>query len=156
MKKLGIGILYMVIVALVLSFFAKDSMPGSSLYHIKRLDEKILLQIKKDPNDKADYYSVLLDTRMNELEEVIYEDIDSQILPTTLRFAATAGEFTQLVKMHNMTQRTPKIEKQFERHEKILKKLSKFYKPKTHTDDTGKFIEDDINYLKANREQLPR
>lgn len=156
MKKIIIGIIYVIIVATVLSFFAKDSKPGSSLYHIKRLDEKIVLTTKRNPYAKADYYSHLLDLRINEFEDVIYSDLESQILPTSLRYAATAGEFTQHVKVNHLKERTTAIEKQFDSHEKILNKLSAFYKPKTHTDDTGKFILDDINYLNTNRGELPR
>lgn len=153
-KKAVIGIIYIITIIVVVRFFSINSNPGSSFYSIKRLEEKIIINIKTDPNQKADYYAQLLNLRLYELENAVKSNNTDHILPISLRYAAAAGEYTNFLKANRLTNKTNEAVKHFEEHEKILKKLISTYRLKNVADNTANFLVDDINYLEGNRKQL--
>lgn len=106
--------------------------------------------------EKAEFYSFLLDQRLDELKTIMNGKQEGHlILPSTLRYATTAGEYVNLIKQYGLTAESKNAKMQFANHRKVIVELSKKYKNKSSGDYTGKFIIDDINYLDIYSKELP-
>ena len=142
---------------LTLSYLAKDVLPNTSLYNIKRLQENIVLITKFSPEQKAEYYSYLLDLRLKELELLTARKNEHQlILPSALRYSTNAGEYTQVIKENNLISHAEKARDQFEKHSSTLKRLLATYPRKDVGDRGDTFIIDSVNYLIIYEKELPQ
>ena len=117
----------------------------------------MMLLSKTNPDEKAKYYEELLDLRLEELEVLTSHKNEHQlILPASLRYSTTAGEYTQLIKQHDLKNYATRARAQFASHTKVLKKLIATYPRKDVGDGGDVFIVDDVNYLIIYEKELPR
>lgn len=139
---------------LAVSIFLSDSALPSSveLYGLKRLQEKIFMGIKTNPDDKVNYYNLLLDKRLSELVVVVENRQANLILTSSLRYSTTAGLMTEVIKTHRLADAAVATQEKFKEHQKIIRKLDDSY-PKDENEE-WKFIQDDYNYLAIYSQQL--
>jgi hypothetical protein len=149
--KLGlIGGLLLLIVALIFSDKALPSSP--ELYNLKRLQEKIFMLVKTSPQDKVNYYNLLLDKRLEEILAIIQNRDFNLILSSSLRYSTTAGLMTDLIKSNHLTDASSLVLEKFKKHQIIFKNLDDAY-PKDEGQE-WKYIQDDYNYLSIYSQQL--
>lgn len=117
------------------------------LYKVKRLQEKTYFNFKSDPAGKADYLSLLLDKRLVELENLTNDEKYQYLLSSSLRYAATAGELTDLVKVNNLDNKMPDLKSKFTSHKVRLQYLLDVYPKDIDGNVEHKYLIDDINYL---------
>jgi len=151
--KVGLAILLFVIaLSLVLSNSAAPD--KELLFGLKRFQEKNFLSLKNSPEDKVNYYIVLLERRLREIEDLRKSENNTYMSPASLRYAATAGELTDFLFQNGLTQYKETILEKFQKDQEKLKFLVDSF-PRTQGDE-WKYIEDDINYLKINSERLQK
>lgn len=133
--------------------YSDSALPSSvEFYSLKRLQEKIFMIAKNNPRDKVNYYSLLLDKRLQEIQAVIENRDFNLILSSSLRYSTTAGLMTNLIVTGNLSDLyVPTVEK-FKKHQIIFKSLDDNY-PKDEGQE-WKFIQDDYNYLSIYLQQL--
>ena len=91
--------------------------------------------------------SRLLDSRLEELQNVVKNKNYTYVLRSSLRYSSLAGEIADLVVTNNLTDKVPGIKQQFLNHQKLLDELYVAY-PKNIPDNVEwKYIQDDFNYL---------
>lgn len=144
------GGLLILAVSLLLSDRALPSSP--ELYSLKRLQEKAFMVFKTNPRDKANYYNLLLDKRLNELIAIIESRQSNLILSSSLRYSTTAGLMTEIIKANRLANAVTATQEKFKEHQKIIRKLDDSY-PKDENEE-WKFIQDDYNYLAIYSQQL--
>src|SRR5882724_564056 len=144
MKKniiLTIIILFLLVGASL--FLANLSMPDSTLYPLKRLEEKVVLKSKITPSDKLAYNVVLLDRRLTEMAYIVQNREYEYYYSSSLRYATTAGDSTNLILANFLKSQASSTNKIFKKHQVTLKKF--LVQKENH--DEWKFVQDDINYL---------
>lgn len=146
----NILITLLVIAGLIVA--SQDANPTSSLYTLKRVGETILFMTKITPQEKAAYYEVLLDRRLQEVKRVYKEKQYEALLETSLRYSSTAGIATQYIVQHNLTDASKQLKEVFENDKVELEKMRNAL-PKNNVD--GKYLTDAINYTTTYAEQLP-
>lgn len=145
MNKRFIVLVCITVVVLVL-LVAHWSNPGNEqLYKVKRFEEKLFLAVHSTPQQKADYYSLLLDRRLEELIFVVDSKDFSHVWQTASRYSSTAGEATDLIVRYNLEDKAEALQEQLRSHQPKLQELLQHYSLKE--DGDWKFIEDDVNYL---------
>lgn len=138
-------VLAVLTLSLLLSLKANPDMPP--FFALKRVQEKIFLKFKSNTEDRLDYMSSLLDTRLVELQNVVKNKNYDYVLRSSLRYSTLAGQITDLIVANNLTDEVPGIKKQFLNHQKFLDGLYVAY-PKNIPDNVEwKYIQDDFNYL---------
>lgn len=125
----------------------------SPLFPLRRLDEKIILMTKHDPDSHTKYLLDLVDNRMSDLSFIMNKNQYAYLLPASLRYSSTVGTLTEYVQTHNLKQFTPDIQKKLSRHTQILQRLIKQYHGKH---EEWKYLQDDINYIEQYKTQLPK
>lgn len=141
----AIIILAVFAISLLLSQKANPDMP--QLFALKRVQEKAFLKLKSTPWDKVDYMSTLLETRLEELQNVVKNKSYGDVLKASLRYSTLAGQITDLIVANNLTEKVEAARNQFLSHQKILDALYVAY-PKNIPDNVEwKYIQDDFNYL---------
>lgn len=148
-------IIFLAIVVISLLLSSGASPDSSVLFAIKRIQEKVFLNLKSDPKDKLGYMRGMLDTRLEELSSQVNRKKYSHILPSAQRYYTLAGEIAQLVIENNMLTQVSSIKEQFLAHQKVLLNLYEIY-PKNTDNWEWKYIQDDINYLKIYLDQLSK
>lgn len=148
-------IIFLAIVVISLLLSSGASPDSSALFAIKRIQEKVFLNLKSDPKDKLGYMRAILDTRLEELSSQVNRKKYSHILPSAQRYYTLAGEITQLVIENNMLTQVSSIKEQFLAHQEILLNLYEIY-PKNTDNWEWKYIQDDYNYLKIYLDQLSK
>ncbi|MDD5416154.1 MAG: DUF5667 domain-containing protein [Candidatus Daviesbacteria bacterium] len=153
--QLGLIILLAIsILSLLLSMGASPDMPP--FFALKRVQENIFLQLKSNPTEKLDYMSSLLNSRLEELQNVVKNKNYDYVLKASLRYSTLAGRITEAVTENNLTDKVEAIKNQFLEHQKILDKLYVAY-PKNIPDNVEwKYIQDDFNYLKLYLDKLEK
>lgn len=137
---LSLGI---VLVIILLSSGANPDSP--ELYKVKRIQEKVFFIIQPTPARKAAYYRALLNIRAQELENLVKSKSYNYIVTSSLRYSATAGNLTELIKQNNLSdQKAPTIE-EFKTHQRFFESLVSGYP--TDDNEEWKYIQDDVNYL---------
>ena len=147
--KLGLIVVLGIIVFLLLN--VNNAIPGSPLFAVKRLEEKVFLKLKSSPEDKISYQSFLLETRLKELAELANQKKYSYILEASLRYSATAGNLTELIVQNSQEDQAAQTIRQFEQHKT---KLQNIYISYPMEDTEGKYLLDDKNYLDLYIEKL--
>lgn len=157
-KKLVFGkfvFLALVLVSLVVTpvAMAQEAVnpDNSGQYKFKRLKEKVTLMLKFSPNAKADYLTTLLNRRLSELQYIIEGDKMFYFEKATLRYATTAGQLTEEITQHNLSQKIQSTKELFQNHIPEIEQLKLNYDFNTAE---WRFVEDDINYLKTYSDQL--
>lgn len=120
-------------------------------YSCKRLYEKVQLNLISNPKDKLNFQNKLLDNRLAELIFVVGGEIPSGILTSSLRYSTTVGEITELIINNNLKDESVVVRKKLESQSMVLKDLLQKY---TKIGDEGKYITDDINYLRIYIDKL--
>jgi hypothetical protein len=153
MKKTKQILLVTLLVLAVSLFFSRDTDPRYSyLYSLKRIQEKIFSKLQFSPEPRVRYQTLLLNERLSELQTIVDTKQYDYILQSSLRYSATAGELTNMIKESNLTElRSPTIEV-FKSHQQRLQTIINNY-PKDQNVE-WKYIQDDFNYLLIYQEQL--
>ena len=136
-------VLAVFIICLLLSWSAIPSAPFT--FKLKRLQEKIQLYLRVDPESSLDYQINLLSRRKDDIVSVVNIAEYSYILTSSLRYSTNAGEITESIIKNDMKQNIPATLDIFSQHSEIFKGLLEKY-PK-ELNEEWKYIQDDINYL---------
>ncbi|MDD5147489.1 MAG: DUF5667 domain-containing protein [Candidatus Daviesbacteria bacterium] len=153
--QLGLIILLGIFVlSLLLSMGASPDMPP--FFALKRVQENLFLKFKSNPGERVDYMSNLLNSRLEELQNVVKNKNYDYVLKASLRYSTLVGRITELIEANNLTDKVEAIKSQFLEHQKILDTLYVAY-PKNIPDNVEwKYIQDDFNYLKLYLDQLKK
>lgn len=153
--KLGlIVVLIIMVVSLLLSRTANPDLP--LFWGLKRIQEKVFLNLKPNPSQRVDYMSGLLDSRKDEIVNLVNNKSYNFILPSSLRYSTLAGQITDLIVANNLTDKVETIKNQFLDHKKALQTAYVIY-PKNIPDNVEwKYIQDDINYLDLYLDKLSK
>lgn len=152
--QLGLIIILVILaVSLLLSLKASPDMPP--LFALKRVQEKAFLKLKPNPADRVDYMSSLLNSRLQEVQDVLNHKNYTYLLYASLRYSTLAGQITDLVVVNNMTGKVPALKEQFLNHQKALDTLYVAY-PKNTENLEYKYIQDDFNYLRLYLDKLEK
>lgn len=152
--KIQLGLIIFLAIAvlsLILSQKANPDFPP--FWGLKRIQEKVFLKLKSNPQEKLDYMSFLLDRRLEELNNQVRRQSYSYILPSALRYSTLAGQITEMIVGNNMQDKVTSTTAQFIAHQKVLQEIYVIY-PKNTDNVEYKYIEDDINYLSIYLDQL--
>ena len=147
----AIAVLLIVALSLIISQTASPDFPP--FWGLKRIQEKIYLKLKSNPNQKLDYMSFQLDRRLQELKSQVERQSYGYILPSASRYSTLAGEITDMILTNNMKDKVVSITNQFKEHQKVLYDIYVIY-PKNTDNMEYKYIEDDIYYLKLYLDKL--
>ena len=140
--------------SLLLSLKANPDMPP--FFALKRAQEKAFLRLKSNAESQVDYMSSLLNSRLEELQNVVNHKNYDYVLRSSLRYSTLAGQITDLIVANNLTDKVEGIKKQFLNHQKLLDELYVAY-PKNIPDNVEwKYIQDDFNYLGLYLDQLEK
>lgn len=123
-----------------------------NLYGLKRFQEKLFMTVKSKPEDRVNFYLILLDERLSELKFLVENRYFDYILTSSLRYSTTAGLLTRVIIDHQLSDLAPVIQQKFEEHQRIIKILDDSY-PKDENEE-WKFVQDDFNYLAIYSRQL--
>lgn len=133
---------------------ASPDMPP--FFALKRVQENLFLKFKSNPGERVDYMSNLLNSRLEELQNVVKNKNYDYVLKASLRYSTLVGRITELIEANNLTDKVEAIKSQFLEHQKILDTLYVAY-PKNIPDNVEwKYIQDDFNYLKLYLDQLKK
>jgi hypothetical protein len=142
MKKILATLFGGIILFVILTYLSRDVYPTSSLYNFKRIYEKVNFILKPTPSEKAEYFTLLLDKRFDELQRVYIID-HFYILSSSLRYSTTAGEATKYIVDNNLTGNVLPLKRKFESHKKLAEKMAREYKGKG---ESASYIQDIANY----------
>lgn len=154
--KIKVGLIFILAIfalALVASQNANPDKPA--LFGLKRVQEKIYLKLKSTPVERVNYMSILLDSRLKELEDIVHSKSYDFVLFSALRYSTTAGQITETMVSNNLTSQLDFVRGLFINHRQRLKSLYDFY-PKNTSNLEYKYIEDGINYLDIYLDQLSK
>lgn len=143
--QLGL-IIILVIFAISLLFSQKANPDIPPFFNLKRVQEKIFLKFNSAPQARVNLMSNMLNSRLEELQNVFKNKSYGYILPSASRYSTLAGQITDLVLANNLTVNAEVIKNQFLSHQKILDMLYIAY-PKNTDNEEYKYIQDDFNYL---------
>jgi len=147
-------IIFLVILAfsLLISTGSNPDMPP--FFALKRIQENVFLKFKSDPRERVDYMSSLLNSRLEELGNVVKNKNYDYVLKASLRYSTLAGRITELLEANNLSDKIDSVRNQFLNHQKVLDALYVAY-PKNIKDNVEwKYIQDDFNYLKLYLDKL--
>ncbi len=150
-----ISILLLAVLAISLLFSIKASPDFPPLFALKRVQEKIFLKFKSNPEARIDFMSNLLEFRLEELQNVFDHKSYDYILPAASRYSTLAGQITALVVANNLTDKVDFIKNQFLKHQKIIEAIYVAY-PKNTENVEYKYIKDGYNYLGLYLDQLAK
>lgn len=148
-----IAILAIFALSLILSQKAAPNIP--LFFSLKRVQEKVYLNLKSSPEQKVNYMIFLLNNRLYELDAVVRAKNYQYVLPSSSRYSTLAGQITDLVLANNMTDKVDLVRQTFQAHYPILVDLYVLY-PKNDPENNHewKYIQDDYNYLKIYLDKL--
>ena len=153
--KIQLGLIVVLIIfalSLILSQNANPSVPP--LFALKRIQEKVYLKLKSNPEERLDYMIYLLNTRLDEMRVLVNLQSYNYILPTSLRYSTLAGQITDLIIANNLTDKVAFIKQTFMDHQKIVNDLYVIYPKNIPDNEEWKYIQDDYNYLKLYLDKL--
>lgn len=131
----------------------KASPDNPLFFSLKRVQEKVFLKFKSNPEARIDMLSNLLNSRLSELQNVFDHRSYNYILPAASRYSTLAGQITDLVVANHLTNRVDALKKQFLSHQKVIDAIYVAY-PKNTENVEYKYIADDVNYLKLYLDKL--
>lgn len=148
-----VSILLLALLALSLSFSIKANPDFPTLFALKRVQEKIFLKFKSNPEARVDLMSNLLNSRLEELQNIFDHKSYDYILPAASRYSTLAGQITALLVANHLTDKADVIKNLFLNHQKIIEAIYVAY-PKNTDNVEYKYIKDDYNYLTLYLNQL--
>lgn len=155
--KIQLGLIVILIIiasSLILSQKASPSL--SPLFKLKRLQENTFLKLKSNPKDKINIMSSMLDSRLEEIKNLVESKNYNYVLNASLRYSTLAGQITELTITNNFKDKVPAITDQFTTHQKVLLNLYEIYPKNIPGNVEWKYIQDDYNYLKLYLDKLPK
>lgn len=151
--KIKVGIIALLVTLAVSLFISNYITPDYGIiFGLKRFQENIFLKIKATPSSKVDYESAILDERLSELKYLVENQKIGYLLTSSLRYSATAGKLTEIIKQNYIFDKIPLIQAKFKSHQKIIAGLVTLCQKNDNTE--CKYIEDDVNYLKLYSNKL--
>lgn len=153
--QLGLIILLAIFaLSLIISMGASPDMPP--FFALKRVQENFFLNFKSDPGARVDFMSNLLNSRLEELQNVVKNKNYDYVLKASLRYSTLAGRITELMEANSLSDKVDAVKSQFLNHQKLLDALYVAY-PKNIADNVEwKYIQDDFNYLKLYLDKLSK
>lgn len=152
--RIQLGLIIILVILALSLIFSQNAAPDSALlWGLKRIQEKVYLNLKSNSQEKIDYMSFLLNRRLEELKSQVERQSYSKILPSALRYSSLAGEITDMIIANNMKDQAVSAINQFKDHQIILNDIYVLY-PKNTGNTEYKYIKDDINYLKIYLDKL--
>ena len=124
---------------------------GSVFYPIKRLWEKIALNILFMEDSKINYHSKLLKARFAELAKVIEDNSIDQLQEVTERFSYQAGIYAQAVLSSSDRKLKSKVVGEFKNYQNSIIKLQEKVSPNT---SFYRLVQYDIETLQILSDQL--
>lgn len=149
-------IIILAVFAISLLLSQKANPDSSALFALKRVQEKVYLKLKSNPASKVDYMSFMLDSRAQELDNIVENKSYGQVLKASLRYSTLAGQITEIIAANNLTDKVQPIKAQFLNHQKIIYATYVFYPKNLPENEEWKYILDDVNYLKLYLDQLEK
>ena len=98
--------------------------------------------------------STLLDSRLEELQNVVKNKNYDYVLRSSLRYSTLAGQITDLIVSNNLTDKIEAVRNQFLNHKKLLDTLYVAYPKNIRDNVEWKYIQDDFNYLNLYLDKL--
>lgn len=148
-----ISILLLAILAGSLLFSMQANPDFPPLFALKRAQEKVFLKTKSNPEARVNFLSNLLNSRLDELQNVFDHKSYDYILPAASRYSTLAGQITALVVANHLTDKADALKSQFLSHQKVIDKIYVAY-PKNTENVEYKYVKDDYNYLGLYLDQL--
>lgn len=153
--KTQVGLIIILVgfaLSLILSQKTAPNVPP--LFSLKRVQEKVFLKLKSNPQERVDYMVFLLNNRLYELDAVVKAKNYNYVLSSASRYSTLAGQITDLVIANNLKDKVPFLKQTFENHQKVLNDLYVFYPKNIPNNVEWKYIQDDVNYLKIYLDKL--
>jgi len=142
-----VAIIILAVLAVIL-LASNGANPDRIDYGFKRLQEKLFLTLQFSKTQKVDYYQNLLNKRLKELEYLTYNKKTYMLWSSSLRYAATAGEATNLIIQNNLVWEANKFVDIFQNHQAQINDLLTNYPGDLDpTEKNSKFLTDAINSL---------
>ena len=153
--KTQLGLIIILTIFALSLVFSQNSSPNiPPLFALKRIQEKVYLKLKSNPEERLDYMTYLLNNRLDEMRILVNSQSYSYILPTSLRYSTLAGQITDLIISNNLKDKIDATEQIFASHEKVLNDLYVIYPKNIPDNEEWKYIQDDYNYLKIYLDKL--
>lgn len=134
---------------ILLLFISQNAKPISPLFPMQRLDESLILLIKRSPDEKVEYYQYLLQKRFSDISYVVQTDHRDILVSVSLRYSTTVGKAVQIASAFNVRKSQLRIE--LEQQKLMLINMITHY---VSNDNRQKFIQDDINYINIYEKDL--
>ena len=148
------AIIFLVVAAIIL-LASNGANPHRIDYGFKRAQEKLFLTLKFSSEQKIDYYETLLNRRLKELEYLTFNRKTYILWSASLRYAATAGEVTDLIIQNSLSDKASQYIDKFKNHQEAINSLLKNYPGDLDpTEENSKFLEDAINSLTSYIDKL--
>lgn len=151
------------VLIVVLTFFAMSLIlaphagpDNSPLFALKRVQEKVFLEMQFNPESKLKYMSSILNSRLEELSSIVNNRKYDYVLTASRKYFTLAGQITEYATANNLTNQTEDIKDQFLNHQKVLDRLYVIYPKNIPENEEWKYIKDDYNYLGLYLEQLSK
>lgn len=151
--QLGL-IVILALFALSLILSQRANPDSTLLFGLKRFQEIHFLKLKSDPISRVDYMSSMLDSRLEELKNVVNNKSYDYVLPSASRYSTLAGQITDFVISNNLKEKPERIKNQFLSHKKFLQNIYVIYPKNIPDNEEWKYIQDDYNYLNIYLDKL--
>lgn len=155
MKEVKLASIIFLSILAILLVVSNNANPNRIDYGFKRAQEKVFLSLKLTPLQKIDYYDSLLSKRLKELEYLTNNKKTYLLWQSSLRYAATAGEVTEVIINNNLKDKANQFVEKFKQHQQAINDLLTNYPGDLDpTEENSKFLTDAINYLDLYIEKL--
>lgn len=155
MQQIKLAAIIILAILAILLVASNSANPGDLTYGFKRLQEKAFLGLQFSSSQKLDYYDSLLAKRLRELQNLTNNKKTYLLYQASLRYAATAGELTDLIAANNLKDKANQFIEKFQKHQQAINNLLKNYPGDLDpTEKNSKFLTDAINYLNQYIEKL--
>lgn len=151
-----VSIVVLIVLAISLILSQNANPDNTPLFALKRVQEKVYLKLKSNPASKVDYMSFMLDSRAQELDNIVKNKSYGQVLKASLRYFTLAGQITDLIIDNNLKDKVQPIKAQFLNHQKIIYATYVYYPKNLPENEEWKYILDDVNYLKLYLDKLEK
>lgn len=155
MQQIKLAAIIILSLLAILLIVSNNANPDRIDYGFKRAQEKLYLSLKFTPSQKIDYYDTLLSKRLNELEYLTNNKKTYLLWQSSLRYAATAGEVTDVIINNNLKDQADQFVEKFKQHQEAINNLLTNYPGDNDpTEENSKFLTDAINSLTSYIDKL--
>lgn len=157
MQQIKLAVIIILALLAIILVASNGANPDRIDYGFKRAQEKLFLSLKFSPTQKVDYYETLLNNRLKELEYLTYNKKTYLLWQSSSRYAATAGEVTDVIINNNLNDKANQFVEKFKQHQQAINNLLTNYPGDLDpTERNAKFLTDAINYLSEYIEKLSK